>query len=47
MVPKTKTILPSQTSSRPSKRMGKLALENRQLRKNQRMIITCLSPTMK
>ena len=30
MVPKMKTILPSQASSRPSKRMGKLALRNRQ-----------------
>ena len=30
MVPKTKTILPSQASSKPSGRMGKLALRNRQ-----------------
>ena len=45
MVPKT--ILPSQASSRPSKRMGKLALKNRQLMENQRTIITCLSPKMK
>ena len=30
MVPKTKTILPSHASSRPSRKMGKLALRNRQ-----------------
>ena len=41
MVPKTKTIPPNQASSRPSKRMGKLALRNRQQMENQRMIITC------
>ena len=46
-VPKTKTILPSQASSRPSKKMGKLALKNRQQMENQRMIITCLSPKTK
>ena len=47
MVPKTKTIMPSQASSRPSKKMGKLALRNRQQMENQRMIITYLSPKMK
>ena len=47
MVLKTKTILPSQASSRTSKRMGKLALKNRQLMENQRTIITCLSPKTK
>ena len=47
MVPKTKTILPSQASSRPSKRMGKLALRNRRRMENQRMIIICLSPKTK
>ena len=47
MVPKAKTILPSQTLSRPSKRMGKLALKNRQLVENQRTIITCLSSKTK
>ena len=34
MVPKTKTIPPSQTSSRPSKKMGKLALRNRRQMEN-------------
>ena len=43
MVPKTKKIMPSQASSRPSKRMGKLALRNRQQMENQRTIIICLS----
>ena len=47
MVPKMKTILPSQASSRTSKRKGKLALNNRQLMENQRTIITCLSPKTK
>ena len=47
MVPKTKTILPSQASSRPSTKTGKLALRNREQMENQRMIITCLSPKMK
>ena len=47
MVPKTKTILPSQASSRPSKKMGKLALNNMQLMENQRTIITSLSPKTK
>ena len=47
IVPKTKTILPSQASSRPSKRMGKLALRNRRQMENHRTIITCLSPKTK
>ena len=47
MVPKMKTILPSQASSRPSGRMDKLALRNRQQMENQRMTITCPSPKMK
>ena len=47
MVPKTKTIPPSQASSRSSGRMGKLALRNRQQMENQRTIITCLSPKTK
>ena len=41
MVPKT---MPSQASSRPSKKIGKLALNNRQYMENHRMITTCLSP---
>ena len=41
IVPKTKTIPPSQASSG---RTGKLALRNRQQTENQRMTITCLSP---
>ena len=44
MMPKTKTIPPSQASSRPSGRMGKLALRKRQQTENQRMAITCPSP---
>ena len=47
MMPKTKIILPSQVSSRPNRRMGKLALRNKQLMENQRMTITCTSPKMK
>ena len=47
MVPKTKTILPGQASSRPSKKMSKLALRNRQQMENQKMTITCPSPKMK
>ena len=47
MMPKTKTILPSQTKSRPNGRMGKLALMNKQQMENQRMKITCPSPKTK
>ena len=47
MVSKTKTIPPDQASSRPSGRMGKLALRNRQQMENQRMTITCPTPKMK
>ena len=41
IMPKTKTIPSSQALSR---RMGKIALRNRQQTENQRMTITCLSP---
>ena len=44
MMPRTKTILPSQASSRPNGRIGKLALRNRQGMENWRMPITCPSP---
>ena len=47
MVPNTKTIPPIQASSRPSGRMGKLALRNRQQMENQRMTITCPSPKIR
>ena len=47
IMPRTKTILPSQAPSRPSKKRGKLAPRNRQQMENQRMIITCLSPKTK
>ena len=40
MVPKTKSIPPSQASNRPNGRMGKLALRNRQQMENQRLTIT-------
>ena len=43
-MPKTKTIPPSQASSMPSGRMGKLALMNRQWMETWRMTITCPSP---
>ena len=44
MVPKTKTIPPSQASSKPDERMGKLSLMKRQWMETRRMTITCLSP---
>ena len=47
MMPKTKTIPPSQASSRPDGRTGKLALMNRQWMKTRRMTITCPSPKMR
>ena len=47
MVPKTKTIPPSQDSSKPEGRMGKPTLINRQWMETQRKIITCLSPMMR
>ena len=43
MMPKMKTIPPSQASSRPDGRTGKLAPMNRQWMKIRRMTITCLS----
>ena len=47
MMPKTKTIPPSQASSKPDGRMGKLALMNRQWMETRRTTITCLSPKMR
>ena len=47
MVPKMKATPPSQSSSRPSRRMGKLALRNRQRMESQRMTITYPSPKTK
>ena len=44
MMPKTKTIPPSQASSKPDGRMGKLAPMNMQWMETQRMTITCPSP---
>lgn len=44
MTLKTKTFLPSQTSSKPNGRMGKLALMNRQWMETWRMKITYPSP---
>ena len=44
MMAKTKTIPPSQASSKPDGRMGKLALINRQWMETRRMTITCPSP---
>ena len=44
MMPRTKTIPPSQTSSMPNRRMGKLALMNMQWMETRRMTITCPSP---
>ena len=47
MMLKTKTIPPSQASSKPDGRMGKLDLMNRQWMETRRMKITCLSPKMR
>ena len=47
MVPKMKTIPPSQASSKPDGRMGKLALMNMQWMETRRMTITCPSPKMR
>ena len=44
MTPKTKTIQPSLTSSKSSRRMGKLAQMNRQRMETWRTTIICLSP---
>ena len=47
IMPKMKTIPPSQASSKPDGRMGKLALMNRQWMETRRMTITCVSPKMR
>ena len=45
IMPKTKTIPPSQASRKPDGRMGEIALMNRQWMEIRRTTITCLSPT--